>query len=108
MTWKKHPAKVGCFFLDKIGIPYKKIEDEGLMIPVLEVNCKYKHPARYADTIQEVEKYLAGYDDWVLLKDVYDRNHDWQWRWNENWLEPIVDLEVDTDKFMNLFNIEGE
>lgn len=40
-----------CFFLDKIGIPYKKIEDEGLMIPVLEVNCKYKHPARYADTI---------------------------------------------------------
>lgn len=40
-----------CFFLDKIGLPYKKIEDEGLMIPVLEVNCKYKHPARYADTI---------------------------------------------------------
>ena len=40
-----------CFFLDKIGLHYKKIEDEGLMIPVLEVNCKYKHPARYADTI---------------------------------------------------------
>lgn len=64
--------------------------------------------ARYADTIQEIEKYLDEHDDWVLLKDVYDSNRNWQWRWNENWLEPIVDLEVDTDKFMNLFNIEGE
>lgn len=64
--------------------------------------------ARYADTIQEIEKYLDEHDDWVLLKDVYDRNRNWQWRWNENWLEPIVDLEVDTDRFMNLFNIEGE
>ena len=64
--------------------------------------------ARYADTIQEIEKYLDEHDDLVLLKDVYDRNRNWQWRWNENWLEPIVDLEVDTDRFMNLFNIEGE
>ena len=65
--------------------------------------------ARYADTIQEVEAYCLDRDDgWVLLKDVYDRHHEWQWRWNENWLEPIVDLEVDADKFMNLFNIEGE
>jgi len=40
-----------CYLLDKAGISYKKIEDEGIMIPVLEVNCKYKHPAKYGDTI---------------------------------------------------------
>ena len=29
----------------------KKIEDNGIMIPVLEVNYKYKNPARFGDTI---------------------------------------------------------
>ncbi len=37
--------------LDEIGLPYKKIEDNGIMIPVLEVNYKYKNPARFGDTI---------------------------------------------------------
>lgn len=39
------------YLLDKIGLPYKKIEDNGIMIPVLEVNYKYKNPARFGDTI---------------------------------------------------------
>ena len=38
--------------MDDIGLPYKKIEDEGLMIPVLEVNCIYKHPAKFDDVIE--------------------------------------------------------
>ena len=37
--------------LDEIGLPYKKIEDNGIMIPVLEVNYKYKNPARFGNTI---------------------------------------------------------
>jgi len=40
-----------CYLLDKAGFSYKRIEDEGILIPVLEVNCKYKHPAKYGDTI---------------------------------------------------------
>lgn len=40
-----------CHLLDEAGYSYKKIEDNGVMIPVLEVNCKYKHPARYDDLI---------------------------------------------------------
>lgn len=40
-----------CYFLDSIGLPYKKIEDEQISIPVLEVNCKYHSPARYDDII---------------------------------------------------------
>ena len=31
-----------CRLLDEIGYSYRQIEDDGLMIPVLEVNCKYK------------------------------------------------------------------
>jgi len=40
-----------CDLLEYVGLPYSKIEEEGLMIPVLEVNCKYKHPARFNDVI---------------------------------------------------------
>lgn len=41
-----------CDMLDKMGIPYKTIEEEGFMIPVLGVTCEYKHPARFEDIIQ--------------------------------------------------------
>ena len=40
-----------CAFLDNIGIPYKSIEDIGLMIPVLGVNCNFKHHVTYDDVI---------------------------------------------------------
>ena len=40
-----------CAFLDSIGIPYKSIEDIGLMIPVLGVNCNFKHHVTYDDVI---------------------------------------------------------
>lgn len=40
-----------CAFLDYIGIPYKSIEDTGLMIPVLGVNCKFKHHVTFDDVI---------------------------------------------------------
>ena len=39
------------YLLDKMGLPYKKIEDNGIMIPVLEVNYKYKYPAKFGDII---------------------------------------------------------
>ena len=36
-------------FLKKAGIPYDGIENMGLMIPVLGVNCKYRHSFTYGD-----------------------------------------------------------
>lgn len=46
-----------CDMLEKMGVSYKTIEQEGLMIPVLEVKCEYKHPARFEDTIQIALKF---------------------------------------------------
>lgn len=40
-----------CYLLEKMQLPYDEIERNGIMIPVLEVNCKYKHPAKYNDLI---------------------------------------------------------
>lgn len=37
--------------LADVGLPYSKIEEEGILIPVLSVNCQYKHPSRYDDLI---------------------------------------------------------
>ncbi|MDO5562129.1 MAG: thioesterase family protein [Synergistaceae bacterium] len=34
------------------GTPYSKWEEEGLVLPVVEAHCRYKHPARYDDQIQ--------------------------------------------------------
>lgn len=35
-----------------MGLPYKKIEQKGLILPVSEVGCKYLLPARYDDLIR--------------------------------------------------------
>lgn len=40
-----------CAHLDSIGMPYSKIEELGLMIPVLGVNCSYKYHVTFNDTI---------------------------------------------------------
>lgn len=37
--------------LGRIGLPYSKIESEKILIPVLEVNCKYKHSTTFEDVI---------------------------------------------------------
>ena len=37
--------------LANIGLPYREIEKEGILIPVLSVSCQYKHPSRYDDIL---------------------------------------------------------
>lgn len=38
-------------FMEKADIPYAKMEDDGIMIPVLSVSAEYKMPARYGQTV---------------------------------------------------------
>lgn len=33
------------------GLSYKKMEEDGIMIPVVSVSCKYKTPARFDDVV---------------------------------------------------------
>src|SRR5687768_9631354 len=37
--------------LKEMGLPYRKLEEEGFRLPVLEVSAKYFRPARYDDTL---------------------------------------------------------
>lgn len=41
-----------CEYLKQIGFPYGELEQKGVMIPVLGVNCTYKHAVTFEDTIK--------------------------------------------------------
>ncbi|QSX09352.1 acyl-CoA thioesterase [Alkalibacter rhizosphaerae] len=38
--------------LENLGLPYDRLEEMGLMIPVLHAECKYKIPLRFGDAFQ--------------------------------------------------------
>lgn len=38
-------------FLDRIGWNYAKLEDTGIISPVVSVDCKYKKPTKFGETI---------------------------------------------------------
>ena len=40
-----------CNFMDKMKLPYSKVESEGFMIPVLSVSCDYKYSTTFDDEI---------------------------------------------------------
>ena len=40
-----------CYLLEKAGMPYSASETNGIMIPVLGVNCEFKHHVTFDDTI---------------------------------------------------------
>jgi acyl-CoA thioester hydrolase len=40
--------------LKELGVPYRKLEEEGFRLPVLEISAKYVRPAVYDDTLDIV------------------------------------------------------
>lgn len=39
-------------FLEKIGLPYSKMEEEGILIPVLSAACEYKYAMHFGQRFQ--------------------------------------------------------
>ncbi len=37
--------------LREAGLPYRVLEEQGLMLPVIEATCRYRMPARYDDVL---------------------------------------------------------
>ena len=58
--------------LDSVGCPYKALEKEGFLLPVLEINARYQAPAGFDDvldveaTISEVPRVKIRIDYRVL------------------------------------------
>ncbi|ARF69144.1 thioesterase [Paenibacillus larvae subsp. pulvifaciens] len=38
-------------FIREMGYPYAKMEEQGLLLPVVETNLRYRRPAKYDDAI---------------------------------------------------------
>lgn len=41
-----------CSFMEQVGYPYRRLEDEEVSSVVIGVSCKYISPVRYGDTIR--------------------------------------------------------
>ena len=38
-------------FMDEIGFPYAKVEELGIIVPVLSVNCQFRTMVKFGDTV---------------------------------------------------------
>ena len=47
-------------FMNQIGLTYKKMEEEGIISPVLEINCKYQKMMHF-DDIATIKINLSSY-----------------------------------------------
>ncbi len=50
-------------FLDECGMPFEKLEEQGLVSPVLSVDCKYKTPVSFGQTVKisaEIKEFGAA------------------------------------------------
>ncbi len=59
-----------CYLLDEIGMSFDYIEQNGITIPVLGVNCEYKNHVTYGDSIL-VDVFVKEYNG-VRLKMGYE------------------------------------
>ena len=41
-----------CEMMRQAGFPYRKLEEAGVMLPILSVSCEYKRPAVYDDLLE--------------------------------------------------------
>ena len=46
-------------FLSQIGLPYSKMEEEGIMIPVLSAACEYKYAMRFGQRFQITLRFVS-------------------------------------------------
>lgn len=61
-------------FMLKMGLPYEKMEEEGVMLPVLEINCNYKSSLRFGEHIAVITK-IVEYNGFKLKLsyDIYNK-----------------------------------
>lgn len=48
-------------WMEEIGIPFEVLEENGITIPVLGVECEYKHHVTFGDTII-IEVFVKEYN----------------------------------------------
>lgn len=47
----RYMEEARCTWMEDFGLPFSVLEENGITIPVLSVNCNYKYHATFGDTI---------------------------------------------------------
>lgn len=47
----RYMEEARCAWMDNMGLPFSTLEENGITIPVLGVNCEYKYHVTFEDTI---------------------------------------------------------
>lgn len=62
-------------YFNKVGIRYDEVEKNGLITPLIELNCKYKKPAYYNQEVEIQTKLIELTPvKFTLQYDIYDKN----------------------------------
>ena len=62
----RYMEEARCYMLEKNNLPFEKLESCGITIPVLGVNCSYKHHVSFGDTIL-IKVFLKTYTGTRLI-----------------------------------------
>ncbi len=63
-------------FFNQIGLRYDEIENNGIMTPLVELNCKYKKPAYYNQEVEIKTKIIELTPvKFTLEYNIYDTNN---------------------------------
>lgn len=65
------------YFLESIGFPYDKLEDDGIISPVIGINCEYKESTTFNDDI-EIEVSVKEFKGVRLVIEYIMKNKDTQ------------------------------
>ena len=49
-----------CYWMKSFGMPFEILEENGITIPVLAVNCEYKYHVTFGDTLV-IKPYMKEY-----------------------------------------------
>lgn len=58
------------------GIPYKRVEEGKLFLPVFEAHCRYRISARY-DELLDIHTWVSKWTaaSFTIMYEIYDENH---------------------------------
>ena len=64
-----------CYWMKSLGMPFEVLEENGITVPVLAVNCTYKYPVTFGDTLV-IKPYMKEYTGvrMTIGYDVTDKN----------------------------------
>lgn len=61
--------------LDEVGLPMHKIEEMGLMMPIISVECRYKYPAKLGDRLKIVTRFdVLPRARFTVFSEVYNQD----------------------------------